>query len=337
MAVKAFICGCEGTVLNTAEQAFLFSEQPWGLILFKRNIAEQAQVHALVQAFRQAVRRPDAPVLIDQEGGRVQRMGPPHWEKYPPARAIGELYRADPVAGLKAARAAGSLIAADLAQVGITVDCLPVLDVPHSGSHAVIGDRAYGENPQAIAVVARAVADGLMQGGVLPVIKHMPGHGRATADSHLALPRVAAPLAELERVDFVPFAALADLPLAMTAHVVYEAVDADHPATLSAKVISEVVRGAIGYEGLVMTDDLSMQALSGSLAARGEAAIAAGCDMLLHCNGRLDEMREVARVAPHLAGKAGARATAALARLRPPRPIERRSLMAALAAVGENA
>jgi beta-N-acetylhexosaminidase len=338
MAVKAFICGCEGTVLNTSEQAFLFSEQPWGLILFKRNIAETGQVRALVQAFRQTVGRPDAPVLIDQEGGRVQRMGPPNWDKFPSARAIGELYRAEPLAGLKAARAVGSLIAADLAEVGITVDCLPVLDVPQPGSHDVIGDRAYGESPQEIAVIARAVAEGLMQAGVLPVIKHMPGHGRAEADSHLALPRVGASLAELERVDFVPFAALADLPLAMTAHVVYEAIDADNPATLSAKVMREVVRGAIGYDGLVMTDDLSMQALSGSLAQRAEAAIAAGCDILLHCNGRLEEMREVAGVAPVLAGKAGARAAAALARLPAPRPLERRrSLLAALAAVGENA
>jgi len=336
MAVKAFICGCEGTVLNTAEQAFLSSEQPWGFILFKRNIAEQAQIHALVQAFRRAVGRPDAPVLIDQEGGRVQRMGPPNWDKFPSARAIGDLYRADPLAGLKAARAAGAWLAADLAEVGITVDCVPVLDVPQPGSHAVIGDRAYGEDPQEIAVIARAVAQGLIEGGVLPVIKHMPGHGRAEADSHHALPRVAAPLAELERTDFVPFAALADLPLAMTAHVVYEAVDPGHPATLSAKVIAEVVRGAIGYDGLVMTDDLSMQALSGSLSQRAQAAIAAGCDMLLHCNGRLDEMREVAEAAPLLAGKAETRAAAALARLRPPCPGDRQGWLAALAPVGEN-
>ncbi len=337
MAVKAFICGCQGPALNTAEQAFLSSEQPWGLILFKRNIVDRTQVRALVQSFRGAVGRPDAPVLIDQEGGRVQRMGPPHWEKYPAARAIGDLYRADPLAGLKAARAAGSLMAADLADVGINVDCLPVLDVPQPGSHAVIGDRAYGDGPEEIAVIARAVAGGLMAGGVLPVIKHMPGHGRAEADSHLALPRVRTPLAELERVDFMPFAALADLPLAMTAHVVYEAVDAERPATLSAKVMREVVRGAIGYDGLVMTDDLSMQALSGSLSARAEAAVAAGCDMLLHCNGRLDEMHEVAGAAPVLAGKAEARAAAALARLQAPQPGDRRSLLAALEAVGENA
>ncbi len=334
---KAFICGCEGTRLNAAEQAFLAAEQPWGLILFKRNIAEPAQIRGLVGAFREAVGRPDAPVLIDQEGGRVQRMGPPGWRAYPAARAIGDLYRADRLAGLKAARAAGRLIAADLSEAGINVDCLPVLDVPQPGSHPVIGDRAYGEAPEEIAVLARAAAEGLMAGGVLPVIKHIPGHGRATADSHHDLPRVSASLADLERVDFVPFAALADLPLAMTAHMIYEAVDAERPATLSPRVMAEVVRGAIGYDGLVMTDDLSMQALSGTLDARATAAIDAGCDMLLHCNGHLDEMRAVAGAAPVLQGRAEARAHAALARLQTPCEGDRESLLAALACVAHNA
>ncbi len=337
MAVKAFICGCEGFKLSAAEVAFIAAEEPWGLILFKRNVADTAQIRALVEAFRTAVGRADAPVLIDQEGGRVQRLGPPNWRAYPPARAFGALYRKDALAGLKAARAGGRAIAADLHAAGISVDCLPVLDVPQPGSHPVIGDRAYGDCPEAVAMLARAAAEGLMAGGVLPVIKHIPGHGRADADSHHGLPRVTATLAELERVDFVPFAALADLPMAMTAHMVYEAVDAERPATLSPRVMAEVVRGLIGYDGLVMTDDLSMQALSGSLAERAEAAVAAGCDMLLHCNGRLDEMRRVAGAAPVLAGRAEERAHAALARRRAPDGAGAASSLAALEALTENA
>jgi beta-N-acetylhexosaminidase len=330
MAAKAFICGCEGDVLSAAEEAFMAAEVPWGLILFKRNISSPDRLRALVTRFRDVVGRADAPVLIDQEGGRVQRLGPPHWRIYPSARRIGTLYERRPLAGLRAARAVGRLIAGDLAEVGITVDCLPVADVPKPGSHLVIGDRAYGERAEQVALLARAAAAGLMQGGVLPVIKHLPGHGRAAADSHLELPRVSAPLAELERDDFAVFAALADLPLAMTAHVVYEAVDAERPATLSPRVMAEVVRGAIGYDGLVMTDDLSMGALAGSLRERGKRAIAAGCDMLLHCNGRLEEMAEVARAAPVLAGKAAERAERALALLPPPAAVDRAELLAAL-------
>ena len=337
MAVKAFICGCEGLTLSAAEAAFATAQEPWGLILFKRNIADTAQIRGLVAAFRAAVGRTDAPVLIDQEGGRVQRMGPPNWRAYPPASAIGALYRKDALAGLKAARAGGRAIAADLNEAGITVDCLPVLDVPQPGSHPVIGDRAYGDDPAAVAMLARAAAEGLMAGGVLPVIKHIPGHGRADADSHHGLPRVSASLAELERVDFVPFAALADLPMAMTAHMVYEAVDAHRPATLSPRVMTEVVRGLIGYDGLVMTDDLSMQALSGSLAERAAAAVAAGCDMLLHCNGRLDEMRQVAGAAPVLAARAEDRAQAALCRLRAPDRADLLSGLADLEALTEHA
>jgi beta-N-acetylhexosaminidase len=337
MAVKAFICGCQGLELTSPEAVFVADEHPWGLILFKRNIADPAQVRALVGQFRDIAGRSDAPVLIDQEGGRVQRMGPPDWRVYPSARRIGEAYRRDRLAGLGAARAGGRLMALDLADVGINVDCLPVLDVPHPGSHPIIGDRAYGDTAEEIAILARAVAEGLLAGGVLPVIKHIPGHGRALADSHFELPRVTSPLAELERVDFLPFAALADLPLAMTAHMIYEAVDADRPATLSPRVMAEVVRGRIGYDGLVMTDDLSMQALSGTLGERAEAAIAAGCDMLLHCNGRLAEMAQVAGAAPVLAGKVQERAYAALARLRAPQEVDGDGLLAAMGALAENA
>jgi beta-N-acetylhexosaminidase len=265
---------------------------------------------------RQAVGRSDAPILIDQEGGRVQRLGPPHWPKYPPGSAYGRAHADDPLARRELARLGARLIAHDLLGLGITVDCLPVLDVPVAGAHDVIGDRAYGADPQKVAVLGRAAAEGLLAGGVLPVIKHIPGHGRAFADSHLSLPVVDASLAELERHDFAPFRILADMPLAMTAHVVYTAIDPDRPATTSRTVMDRIVRGHIGYDGLVMSDDLSMQALSGSFRERAEASFAAGCDVALHCNGRLDEMKPIAEAAPLLSRDALRRAEAALQRIR---------------------
>jgi beta-N-acetylhexosaminidase len=287
MATGAFIAGCAGLELTSAEVAFFRETQPWGLILFARNVDTPDQIKALTSSFRDIVGRADAPVLIDQEGGRVQRMRPPHWRTYPPGRAYAALYQQDPVAGLKAARAVYRLLAQDLAEAGINVDCVPVLDVPQPGSHEIIGDRAYGMTPEQVALLGRAAAQGLMDGGVLPIIKHIPGHGRAFADSHLELPVVDASRAELESVDFPPFAALADIPMAMTAHVVYSALDPDNCCTLSATVIGEVVRGQIGFDGLIMSDDLSMKALKGSFRERGERALAAGCDVLLHCNGNM--------------------------------------------------
>jgi beta-N-acetylhexosaminidase len=272
MATGAFIAGCAGLELTSAEVAFFRETQPWGLILFARNVDTPDQIKALTSSFRDIVGRADAPVLIDQEGGRVQRMRPPHWRTYPPGRAYAALYQQDPVAGLKAARAVYRLLAQDLAEAGINVDCVPVLDVPQPGSHEIIGDRAYGMTPEQVALLGRAAAQGLMDGGVLPVIKHIPGHGRAFADSHLELPVVDASRAELESVDFPPFAALADIPMAMTAHVVYSALDPDNCCTLSATVIGEVVRGQIGFDGLIMSDDLSMKALKGSFRERGERA-----------------------------------------------------------------
>lgn len=316
MAVRALIVGCAGLSLTAEETAFLREADPWGLILFRRNCADPAQVTALTAAFREAVGRAEAPVLIDQEGGRVQRLGPPHWPKYPPGRAYASLAANDPLAAREMARLGARLIAHDLKSLGITVDCLPVLDVPVPGAHDIIGDRAYGTAPAQVAALGRAAAEGLIAGGVLPVVKHIPGHGRAGADSHEALPVVTAPRQVLEGSDFYPFRVLADMPLAMTAHVVYEAIDAKRPATTSAKVMRKIVRGAIGYDGLVMTDDLSMKALSGTLAERTAAAFHAGCDVALHCNGRLDEMREVAAEAPRLKGRAARRAEAALARIR---------------------
>jgi beta-N-acetylhexosaminidase len=336
MTARAFIAGCSGLELTPDEIAFFRDAEPWGFILFKRNIDTPAQVKALCTALRDAVGHEDAPILIDQEGGRVQRMGPPHWAKYPAGRAYGRVHANDPIVRRELTRLGARLIAHDLLSVGITVDCLPVLDVPVPGAHDVIGDRAYGTDPETVAVLGRAAAEGLLAGGVLPVIKHIPGHGRAFADSHLSLPVVDAPAEELKLRDFAPFRVLADMPLAMTAHVVYTSLDPERPATTSPKVMDDVIRRYIGYDGLVMSDDLSMQALSGSLRERAEASFAAGCDVALHCNGKLEEMIPVAEASPSLAGDPLRRALSALQRIRhepePFDPVDARArLEAALA------
>ena len=312
MTARAFITGLEKTVVTADEQAFLRDADPWGFILFARNIDDPDQVRRLIADLRGTLGR-NAPVLIDQEGGRVQRLRPPHWPSYPPGAAYGQLYDHDREAGLAAARMGARLIAADLAALGIDVDCLPLADVPVAGADAVIGDRAYGETPAKVSALAAAVAEGLRRGGVLPVLKHIPGHGRATADSHADLPVVDADRAMLECTDFAAFRPLAGLPLAMTAHVVFTAIDPVAPATTSATMVRQVIRGEIGFGGLLMSDDISMGALSGSIGERSRAAIAAGCDVVLHCNGRLDEMKAVAAEAPGLADQAAQRATAALA------------------------
>jgi beta-N-acetylhexosaminidase len=333
MAAGAFICGSSGPELTPDEAAFLRESDPWGFILFRRNIETPEQTHALTDHFRSIVGR-NAPVLVDQEGGRVQRLGPPHWPRYPPARRFGEIYAGDPLAGLAAARSTARLIADDLYRLGITVDCLPLCDVPQPGSHDIIGDRAYAEAPEPVALLARAAMAGLMEGGVLPVVKHVPGHGRARADSHLSLPVVDTAREDLARIDFLPFAALADAPMAMTAHVVYSALDPHAPATLSAGIIQSVIREDIGFGGLLMSDDLSMNALAGSLGERANGAIAAGCDIALHCNGDLDEMQAVAASAGTMAGPARARADAALAAARPPLDLDRGRTEAKLAEWG---
>jgi beta-N-acetylhexosaminidase len=312
MAARAFITGLAGLTLSDRERAFLRATQPWGLILFKRNIDNPAQVSDLVAAFRDIVGTA-APVLIDQEGGRVQRLRPPHWPEYPPGARYGVLYDRDPAVGLAAARLGARLIATDLAALGIDVDCLPIADVPVAGGDPVIGDRAYGTEPAKVAAIAGAVADGLLKGGVLPVLKHLPGHGRATADSHLRLPVVDTDRATLERTDFAAFRPLAGLPLGMTAHVVFSAIDPVAPATTSVTMVGQVIRESIGFRGLLMSDDISMGALSGTIAERSRAAIAAGCDVVLHCNGDIGEMTEVAANVPELAGDAARRADAALA------------------------
>jgi beta-N-acetylhexosaminidase len=243
----------------------------------------------------------------------VQRLGPPHWPVYPPGAAYATLYERDRPSGLESARLGGRLIAEDLFALGIDVDCVPVADVPVTGADRVIGDRAFGDTPEQVAALAGAQAEGLMAAGVLPVLKHLPGHGRATADSHLKLPVVDTDRATLEATDFAAFRPLSRLPLGMTAHVVFSAIDAAQPATTSAIMIDDVIRGWIGFEGLLMSDDVSMGALSGGLAERSHAALAAGCDLVLHCNGNLDEMREVAGASPVLDGEAARRADRALA------------------------
>jgi beta-N-acetylhexosaminidase len=337
MSTRAFITGISGLELSAAERQFIRGERPWGFILFKRNIETPAQVTQLVAELRTAIGDPEAPVLIDQEGGRVQRLGPPHWPVYPPGIAFGVLYDINPGLGLAAARLSARLIADDLTQLGIDVDCLPLADVPIDGADAVIGNRAYGTEPAKVAAIARAVTDGLEQGGVLPVLKHIPGHGRATADTHFRLPEVDTAQKELERTDFAAFAPLADLPMAMTAHVVFSALDRVHPATTSATIIEQVIRGVIGFQGLLMSDDVSMNALAGSIAERTRAIVAAGCDMVLHCNGKLDEMQEVAGETPELSGKPLERAKRALASRRPPQPFDRLAARAELDALLDRA
>jgi beta-N-acetylhexosaminidase len=319
--MRAFITGVSGPELTAGERQFVKEAEPWGLIIFKRNVAEPDVLHALVEEFRAALGR-EAPVLIDQEGGRVQRLGPPQWPSYPPGAAYGVLYDRDRNMGLAAARLGARLIASDLHKLGIDVDCLPLADVPADDADRIIGDRAYGSDPAKVAAIAGAIAAGLMEGGVLPVLKHIPGHGRATADSHEKLPVVTAGREELEESDFAAFRPLSGLPMAMTAHVVFSAIDPVAPATTSATIVRDVIRDSIGFRGLLMTDDVSMGALSGSLSDRTRAALTAGCDMVLHCNGRMEEMLEVAAVAPLLAGEAACRAEAAIAARKPPVPFD---------------
>lgn len=314
MTDRACILGCAGTTLSKDEVAFFREARPWGFILFRRNIESPAQVRALTGALRAAVGW-HAPILIDQEGGRVQRLRPPHWPEYPPARAYGALATNDPLVRREIARLGARLIAHDLLDLGINVDCAPVLDVPQQGAHDIIGDRAYGETVREIATLGRAAAEGLIAGGVLPVIKHIPGHGRALADSHHDLPIVDAPLAELGDVDFAPFRVLSDMPMAMSAHIIFTAVDPKRPGTQSKTVIKDIIRDDIGFGGLLMTDDLSMKALKGDFTQRARRALAAGCDVILHCNGDMAEMQAVVAGTKALSGKAKQRADAALARL----------------------
>lgn len=313
--VKSAIFGCSGPVLTEDERAFFEQHKPWGFILFARNIVDGEQIRTLTAALRKSVGRDDAPIFLDQEGGRVQRLRPPLAQNYPPAATFGALYKADQKAGLRATYLLSRLHAFDLLRYGITADCLPVLDVPVAGAHDVIGDRAYAHEPEIVSILGRAASDGLLAGGVLPVIKHIPGHGRAGADSHFDLPHVDTSHEELSRTDFVPFKALADLGMAMTAHVIYDSLDPAAPATTSSKLISDIIRGEIGFDGLLMSDDVSMKALKGSFEDRTRQIFAAGCDIALHCNGVMEEMQAVISQVPFLAERALERAELALAPL----------------------
>ncbi|MBI1209226.1 MAG: beta-N-acetylhexosaminidase [Azospirillum sp.] len=332
-STRAVVFGCAGPTLAPDERALFAKMQPLGFILFKRNCETPEQVRRLVAELRLAVGRDDAPVLIDQEGGRVARLRPPHWPTIPPARRIGELAERNPAAGREAAWLAGRLLAAMLAPLGITVDCAPVCDVLVEATHDVIGDRAFSDNPLLVAELARACCAGLESGGVLPVVKHLPGHGRAEADSHLELPVVTAPRALLERSDFVPFRALAGQALGMVAHVVYPALDAELPASISPTVIGDLLRRRLGFDGLLFCDDLSMAALAGAPADRARAVLAAGCDVVLHCNGALDEMTAVAAAVPPLTEAARQRWRRAQTRLHPAAPVDAAALRVRLDAL----
>jgi len=312
------IYGCAGAELSADERAFFRATKPWGFIVFARNIVDRDQLRALTASLRETVGDGKAPILIDQEGGRVARLRPPHWRERPPAARFGALYERDAEAARTAVYLNARLIAYDLAEVGLNVDCLPLLDVPVEGADNIIGDRAFARDPATIIDLGRAAIEGLMEGGVLPVMKHIPGHGRATADSHLALPRVTTGPEELSATDFVTFRSLAHCPMAMTAHVVYDAIDPQRPATTSPKLIRDVIRGQMGFDGLLMSDDVSMNALSGPISVRVKASLFAGCDVVLHCNAKMEEMREVAEEAKPLDGQALKRAEAALAHLTVP-------------------
>jgi beta-N-acetylhexosaminidase len=311
--IKAFITGVSGETLTADEASFLKSAAPAGLILFSRNCISHDQIRRLVGDVRDAVGHEDFLVLIDQEGGRVQRLRPPLGRALPAADAYAQLYSGDQESAKEAAYLAARLLADDLKSLGINTDCAPVLDVPVSGAHDIIGDRAYGREPAQVAALARAVAEGFMAGGVLPVIKHIPGHGRATKDSHHELPIVMEAHALLSETDFAPFKALSDMPAAMTAHVVFTAIDDANPASTSRRVTQDIIRGEIGFDGLLMSDDLSMKALSGTFAARTAGVIEAGSDLALHCNGVLAEMEQIADVVPALSSDALRRFRSAVA------------------------
>ncbi len=321
MSAQAVIYGCEGPTLTEWERGFFAEADPLGFILFARNCVDPDQLRDLVSALRATVARDDVPVLIDQEGGRVTRLKAPAWRAAPPAGVFDELAQRDLDSACEAAEVNARLLALELRALGIDVDCLPVLDLRLPEGHGIIGDRALGSEPEQVIALGRAVCKGLAAAGVIPVIKHMPGHGRARVDTHEALPKVDAPLQVLRDSDFRPFEALSEAPWGITAHIVYSAIDPDRPATTSPKVISEIIRGEIGFDGLLLTDDLSMKALSGGLGERAGAALAAGCDVALHCNGERAEMEAVAAAVSPLTPAAAARLARSRTGLGSPPPV----------------
>ena len=319
----AVVFGCSGPVLGAEERAFFRDVDPTGFILFARNCESPEQVGTLVRDLRNAVGRDDAPVMIDQEGGRVTRLKPPHWRAAPAPGHFGEMAKMSASEGLDAAYLNARLIAADLYDLGISINCVPVLDIPQPGSSDVVGDRACGSDVETVIMLGCTIAQGMLQGGILPVIKHMPGHGRAVVDSHHELPAIAASWKELAAADFAPFRALRDLPWGMTGHILLEAIDKNSPATASTKVVQTVIREHIGFDGVLVTDDLSMNALEGTVGQRAARALAAGCDIALHCNGKMDEMIDVAASARPLSEAAMARIARAETMRRQPEPFDR--------------
>lgn len=304
---RAAIVGIAGTRLEATERQLFEDLPPAGFILFKRNCESPAQLRALTDDLRSLFPDRWVPILVDQEGGRVQRLGPPRWPQLWPARVLGRLAERDAAAGGRAAALQARAIAAMLVEAGIDTVCAPCLDLLRPETTRAIGDRAFAADPALTARLGRIMADTFLAAGIQPIIKHLPGHGRATCDSHLELPRVTAERAVLEATDWQAFRPLADLPLGMTAHIVFEAIDPDRPATQSPRVIEEVIRGAIGFEGLLFSDDLSMQALAGPIDERAGRALEAGCDLALHCNGDPEEAAAVLRTAPPMAAASFAR------------------------------
>ncbi len=312
----AAIFDCEGPRASAEEKAFFKDVDPWGFIVFARHCASADELRAHCDELRACVGREDAPILIDQEGGRVVRMKPPTFPAHPAPAVFGDLWRLDPTVASEASRLNGYLLGRQVSDCGVTVNCIPMLDVPQADADpTVIGDRAYAKHGDIIASLAKAACEGLLAGGALPVIKHLPGHGRALCDSHHQLPRVSARREDLRDVDFAPFRALNDVRMGMTAHVLYEAIDGEHCATLSPTIIEDVIRGEIGFDGLLFSDDLKMKALGGSLETRMRDSLAAGGDVALCCNFTMAEKREALKGASELSGKSAARAVAALEQL----------------------
>ena len=310
--MQAAIYGLEGLELTSDERGFFFDAEPTGFILFRRNCENRDQLSRLTDSLRELSGRPDVPILIDQEGGRVARMRPPEWPAFPPAERFALLWDAAPSSAIEAARSNARAIALTLRECGINVDALPLLDVRQEGASDIIGDRALGTEPMQVAALGRAVLDGLSSAGVVGIIKHIPGHGRALVDSHKELPVVTASAEELE-TDLEPFERLASAPMGMTAHVVYEAWDPERPATMSPIVIGEIIRGRIGFDGFLMSDDLGMEALQGDFGSRAAGVVAAGCDVALHCSGKMEEMIAVAREVPPMSPEGEARLARAMA------------------------
>ena len=310
--MQAAIYGCAGTELTPDERAFFRDADAAGYIIFRRNCADQVQLLRLTDTLRDMAGRDDVPILIDQEGGRVMRMRPPHWPAFPAADVFARLYQAAPSSAIEAARSNARAIALTLKTCGINVNCLPLLDVRQEGADDIIGDRALGADPMQVAALGRAVLDGMASAGVIGVVKHMPGHGRALVDSHKELPVVTAGADELE-TDLEPFERLRGAPMGMTAHVVYTAWDPDHPASLSSTVIGDIIRGRIGFDGWLMSDDLGMEALAGDFGSRAAGVVAAGCDVALHCSGKMDEMIAVAGAVSPMTPEGDARLARAMA------------------------